>query len=414
MAKLPIGYEKIIEDLESEKWHLLASRSSAPPLPLWLKFPILNGDLAKKLYGTHIPSLGVWENNVFKIYFETAGFKASAKSVSKLLFEPKVAKAHVRKIISLCAQTARSAKFFQHTDISSIPNVELLGRYEKIVRLYAESFLYGYITWCAQVLQWHLLSLLEKKVGILAPLGLTEGAAFGILVKLEHSSPYTKKEKALDYLARSYQSKLIQCDIAAKKIKESFPEIHEAIQSFLLKYQWVGYDYGGPAISYEEVVSQIKERSLRSRKRGISKAVLLKQCRFNKRTSALFEVFSLISYSKDVRNSTDDFVHFCLDNFFNEIGKRHGFSGELARYLWPSELRALIENKEHYSPSYLEQKRKLCAGLVAGGKETFWVGSAARVEAGKISGEEKVAHKHNFIKGISASSGIARQIKVSF
>jgi phosphohistidine swiveling domain-containing protein len=406
--KLPQGYEKIIDSAINGKWHLLATRSDAPILPLWLKFPALNGILAKKLYRTHIPSFVVWENGTVKVYFEGAGFRASILSVSKLLFEPKKAREHIRKIIALCKQVAQKAKVFQTDELGSISTGLLFAHYKKITEFYSKSFLYGYITWCAQVLQWHLLSLLKQKTDILAKLGVTEEAAFGILVKSEHISPYNQKEKALDQLAIKYQLQLVQQKVTVETIKDTFPQIHKSIQSFLFRYNWVGYDYGGPALSYEEVLAQLKERPLGSKKQTFSKRTLLKKCGFTKQARTLFEIFSLISASKDFRNSADDFVHFCLDNFFREIGKRHGLSSELARSLWPNELEALIKGRKNYTASYIEQKREFCVGLVIGKKETFWIGLEAREAARKILGEGDISFKQSFLKGMSASSGIVR------
>lgn len=396
-----------MEEMIKGEWHFIAKRYGAPPLPVWYKFPPLSEPGAKKIYSTIIPWLAVWEEKSASFYIRSQEYKKSIKTVTDLLFDVSKTKKHVAKVLSLCSLARVEAGKFYKKDLASATEGALFAHYQKIVKAYSLAFARGYITWCAQIFQNHALELLRQKKIYLQPFNLDETSAFDILAISPHKTMYNKKERALDALAKQYELELKKFSkFDQKNVSLKLPAMHKGIASFLKKYGWVGYDYGGPAISYEEVITTIRDRKPHLSQNQLTKAQIHEVCKFTSAEKSIYEVFSLLAYIKDVRNITDDYIHFCLDNFFIEIGTRHNMTKEDVRYLWPKELKQLIKDGKEFSPSYLKEKFECAVALVDNTGEHFWVGTEAKLLATTLHRKEHNGKEEKAtLKGTSASPG---------
>lgn len=399
--------DKIIDEIVKGEWHFIGKRHNAPPLPVWNKFPPLSGQVVKKLYGTIISWFVAWEGNFSSYYVCSLEYKKSIKSITSLLFDAPRAKKHISKVSLLCSLARREAGNFYKKDLTSINEDELFTQYKKIIKAYSLAFAQGYISWCAQVFQKRALDLLAQKKKSLESLGLDEKSAFGILALSPYKTMYTKKETALDNLARKYKSQLVEIsELSQESIAARLPALHAAVGNFLKRYDWVSYDYGGPVISYEEVITMIQDRKLNSSIKHPTKAQIYKACNFAKTEKGMYRIFSLLAYVKDARNVTDDYVHFCLDNFFTEIGQRHSMSKTQVRYLWPKELEQLIKDNKKFDRVYLKQKSEYSFALVDASGEHFWVGIGAKAQAELLLPKKHYNNENTLIiNGTSASPG---------
>ena len=395
--KVSTNLKERINDIVQDEWYLLAKRTQTPPLPVWLKFPIMKELESQKIYNTKMYWVVVWHDPYSEFYLRGPEFKKAIRSVTKLLFSYEKAKKHIKKVEFLSNKAKECANFFYVNNLEKTSNEELLKKYNKTIRAYGISFVYGFITWCSQILQDHTLMILKKYRKELKEIDLDERKAFGILVTSDKLTAYTEKEKALDELSKKYKRK-------------SSSALKKDIKQFLEKYQWVGYDYGGPAMTYDEVMKIIRGREL-TKKGLITKKDIMKACSFKSSEKGVFEIFSELSFIKDMRNSCDDFVHFCLDFFYTEVGRRYRLSKEEVRFLWPEELEKLLKNEEKYSKDYLHKKMKYSAAntYLVGGLKSYYIGEEAKKFLKKIGIkiEEKIK-KLDKIEGTPASTGIVK------
>lgn len=402
-----LNYKNILDEIVKGEWHFIGKRHGAPPLPVWNKFPPFLGQVAERLYSTIIPWLVVWEGNFGSFYVRSLEYKKSIKSITDLLFDAPRAKKHIARVFLFCSLARREAGKFYKKDLTSINESKLFTQYKKIIKVYQLAFAQGYISWCSQILQKRMLDLLARNGKSLASLGLDEKSTFGILALSPCETMYNKKEAALNNLSRKYKSQLVKIsEFNQENIAARLPSLHVAASNFLKKYDWVGYDYGGPIISYEEVIAAIRDRQPSLSAKHPTKAEIYKACNFTKSEKNMYEVFSLLAYVKDSRNVADDFAHFCLDNFFTEIGKRHSMSKTQVRYLWPKELEQLIKYNKKFNPTYLKQKLEYALALIDSSGEHFYVGKEAKARAKLLLGEENNNEEDAIIiSGSSASPG---------
>lgn len=405
--------EVIIADIKSTTWYLLAKRSKTPPLPVWNKFRLLSYETLEKLYGVRIPTLVSWEGRTGSFYLHSAPYAESVKKISSHLFSDiKKVKKHINQSLKFCSIARREAKQFYKKDLSGITEKELLAQYRRVVEAYGTAFLYGYVTWCTQLLQARAFSFLQDKKDSLALLGINENKAFEILIGSKQKTLYSKKETALDILAQKYKPRLANISRLDKEvIKEKLPGFHKAIVKFLQTYEWVGYDYGGPAISYEEVLNMLQKRNSRIVEMAPTKAKILSVCKFSASEKSLYDIFSLLIYIKDARNIADDYVHFCLDGFFAEIGKRHNLTKWQVRYLWPYELDQMVKHEQEFTSVYLEKKIAHAVVIFDNKVEKFFVGAEAKNQTDMIVGKRKLnTDNKELFKGTGASSGKVRGV----
>lgn len=389
--------EIIDKAVDKGKWHFFAKRADAPPLPLIHKFFTLNTDRLKKIYGaSHLPSLGIWQDTSMTFYSGSAEYKENIEAGIGLLSSLSKVKKHIATLEGYSDNIKKFAtKLYDNVDSSSVK--ELSQMYNKVIEYYGISMVQGFFTWLVAPLQGDALDILSKYKEQLERLGLDEKSAFAVLAVADKESPYFAKEKVLDELSIKYKDKNLE---------------DQDIDDFLDKYQWVGYDYGGPAISRDEVMQDITEREIKDDK-TISKSELEKSLGLDKKEAEVFKVFALNSYAKDLRNSCDDYVHFCIDHFYKKVGEEYGLSLEEVKFLWPEELSRLVEGKERYSKQYLKDKMSYSVIHLDGDDIKYYIGQEAKdFVANEISSQEDLSEVKE-IKGMVASPGkVTAKVKI--
>lgn len=407
--KIPANYKKIINRALPDEWYCLGRRNGAFPLPIWAKFLTLVILKNEKLYKTRLPGIAVWYDSDIRFYVHAEEYKVVLDATTKLLFSFNKAKQHIKKVEYFANKAKDNAVFFKDNDLANIDGLELMARYSKVVDNYATSFMYGFISWCSIVLQDHSSVILGKYKKELQKSGIDEKTALSAMIMPKQISLYAEKEKAINKLAINYGEEIKKNKTFREvDITEKIPALHKEILKFLKRYRWVGYDYDGPATSYEEVIKAILEREPRE-KNKIKKKEIIKICGFSNSEIKFFEIFSLLSFVKDARNTCDDFVHFCLDFLYEEIGRRHNLTKKEVRYLWPEEFERLLKGEAKYNKAYLNRKMKYCAAITYHvAKNGMYFSSIESKEF--IEGLLKLNEQNegSEIKGLSASIGVVR------
>jgi len=383
LMRLDKKTKKMIDDFAPDEWHLLGARTT-PPFLLWLKMLSLGGDEMKEIYGTTVTGAVIYKKPFTKFYFLSSAFKKVIESATEILFSSKKAKDQLAQVVVFQDYVKKQAAFFLEEDLKKLTNGELWKKYEEVLAHYTKPLLYGFLTWCTPVFTDYAKSILKKHYHKISHFNMDEKTVFGILVSPYEESPYTIKDKALDRLAIKYKRQIGSLDLNKKEISEKYPELNLNILSFLDKYKWLGYDYSGPVTTYGEVLEDIKKRQANDQhtnQRNVSRNDIIEGCGFDSSEKNIFDIFSQLTYVKDVRNSGDDFVHFCLiEHLFAEIGRRSGLSKEDIQFLSPEELEGLLNENKIYSKKYLDEKIKCYVATTVNkeGIKKYYVGNEAK------------------------------------
>jgi len=380
--KIPKDYKKVISTAAGKnKWYFLTKRGDIPPLSVWLKIVAFSYEPeSKKLFGEAIPWSAYWSHT-------TRGFKKACEKMTKIIYTPTLLRRHLNRLDYLCQAARQEAKYFYDRELVVVKEKELLKHYQAVVKNYGLSFSYGFFTWCSQVLQKQAKEIIVSYEDKLKILNLDKDSALGILIVSEEKSLYRKKEEALDKLSNIYYLKIKELKIKnLQEVAKLLPALDKAIKDFLKKYQWVSYDYNGPTISYEEVLSAISSVRDGGVKNILNKEQIISKCKIKKSEQTVFEHLSLVSWAKDLRNTIDDFVHCSLDNLYREVGRRRGLEKIEVKYLWPEEFVDLLLNKQQFTHAYLKEKHDECLTFTLPkkvGVAEFYVGETAKKIAEK-------------------------------
>jgi phosphohistidine swiveling domain-containing protein len=410
MRKDPVNFREIIEEKIKGRWYLLGQRVT-PPLLLWIKMLPFMRKEAKKMYGLYVTGITVWRKPFTEFHFYAANFRKAALKSTEVLFSDQKMKKRAVQVDYLCSQSRKYAEKFKDKNISELSNDELIKIYDKVTYYYGRSLYYGFATWFSFTLQEYAMQLFRNKKEILDKMGLTTEAAFSSLIVSPQETLYVKKEKELSNLYLKYGKDIKEIKKINKNIiSKRFPQLHKETVKFLDNYGWVGYDYSGPAMTYAEVIKMIidKSKHKQEQKERLTKNEILRKCRFNKKEKEIFETFSLIAYIKDLRNSSDDFVHFCLVGFFyKEIGKRIGLTAAEVQLLWPEEIANALRSKRKHKSSYIKNRLNCYVASTYSGEgfKRYYVGKQAQNLIKKELAENIDVKKIEEIKGTIAFSG---------
>jgi len=230
---IPKNSKEIINSVVKGEWYFLTKRTDIPILPVWLKMKSSSVNLvAKKIYGNFIPWADFWHNNECEFYIHGNEFRNAVLETTKLLYSYKKASAHLLKTASLCKDARDAAREFYEPDWKKYNSEQLLETYSNIVEKYTLSFIYGFLTWCTQVLQFDSKKIIEKYKKQLLQNGISTDEALGILITSDISNLYKEKELFLDKLSKIYK-KFLKEPRSQKYIANKFPELDDGIKSFL-------------------------------------------------------------------------------------------------------------------------------------------------------------------------------------
>jgi len=410
--EIPANSKTIINQAVRGDWFFLTKRTDMSPLPVWLKMKAnITNKVVKEIYGNYIPWAAFWYNNVGEYYIHGDEHRRAVLKATQLLYSYKKAKKYLLGIAGLCEDARKAAKEFYNPNWSKYNDKQLLETYLNIVQLYTLSYIHGFVTWCNQVLQSNAKEIIGKYKKELLKHEITTDEALGILIMSDLPNLYREKELALDKLSKAYRACLKEAK-NKKYIISKFSELNEKIELFLDKFKWIGYEYDGPVMSYNEVVKEIAQRE-QGRIRTRSKQSLIKLCKFTKKEMEVFETMALLSYTKDERNISDDFIHYCFNNLYNEIARRHKLSISDVKYLWDIELEDLLKGKDKFTKNYLKKKKLFCAAVSMPEKNRiksyYEVGKKAKLLRDKIynSSYQVENTSSKILKGTIASTGIA-------
>lgn len=418
--KLTLKQKKIINNSIHGEWHLLGKRET-PPLLLWLKMLALNSDEMKKLYKREAPGMTIYKEGFTGFYFKSSEFKKSTECATPILFSLNKIKRHMEAVDNLINKAKEYASYFRKNNLRKVSGEKLLNIYNKTINYYGRSLINGFVTWFTPILSDRALSIAKRYKKKIEKLGVDEKTAFGILVAPCKESPYVKKEKLLDELAVEYrnENKEHRPLTNKKNIRKRAVNLHKNILIFLEKYGWVGYDYSGPLMSYQEVIDALVERNKRGikKEKKTSREEIIKACKFKKPEKNIFDIFSILTYIKDLRNSGDDFIHYCLVEYlFKEVGRRHGLTKNDVQFLWPEELVDLLKGKKRFGREYIQEKKKFYVATTMAGPlfKRYYFGEEAKVFLEKIFKSEKSYEGEiNELKGTIACPGfVTGKVKI--
>ena len=419
--KPPKNYKQIIKKSIQGEWHCLGKRTT-PPIFLWFKMMALNNDEMQKLYNAKTPGVVVCQKPFTEFYFRGADYRNIVEKATPILFSIEKIKKQSEQIKYLSNKAKKQALLFYRNDLYKLTNKELLVMYNKMIYHYTRPLLYGFVTWCTQAFSENATSIIRKKRKEIKKLGLDEKSAFGILVAPIKQSPYMKKENALDKLTAEFRklkiAKLKSLD--KKQIKSINLALHKKIIEFLEKYQWLGYDYSGPAMTYKETLEIITKRKSEKTKKLqlVSRSNIIRACKLTNSEKNIFDTFSILTYIKDLRNSRDDFIHFCLiDYFFKEIGRRFHLTKEEIQYLWPEELENMLIGKKRYTKKYIQKKANcsIAATILEDGFERYKVGEEAKRFIKKVINFKTHNKEIKKFNGTIACPGLIKaQVKIVY
>ncbi|MBI4779443.1 hypothetical protein HY797_03260 [Candidatus Falkowbacteria bacterium] len=169
-------------------------------------------------------------------------------------------------------------------------------------------------------------------------------------------------------------------------------------------------------MDYKATVKELLQSKNKIKFNSPTKKEIYKACKFNNKEKHIFYALEMISFTKDLRNATDDYIHCCFSNFYNEVSKRTGFKKEDIEFLWDEELANLLTGKSRITSKLIEKKKEFCAAIAAHKSveaEQYYVGEKAR-EYHKYVSEKSNKPKNilpqSFIKGVVASIGVATGI----
>lgn len=412
MAKI-FKNNQIINETVNTEWFFLTKRPDIPPLPIWhkLKLSAVSKE-NKKIYGVGIPWACFWYGNNTEFYLHGDEYRLSIQRATKILYSKQNFNRHLLKLKQACYGAKKAALALNNQRWKNFNNEQLLNLYTSAVNKYVLSFIYGFITWCTPALQHNAKLIINNYSQALNKINISPDQALGILIVPDAPTIYQEKEKKLNDLSKKYK-----CVLSGYKSKNfvssNYPKLHKEIEKFVNKYCWVGFNYAGPALDYKAVVKELLQSKDKIQSNSPTKKDIYKACKFNNKEKHVFYALEMASYAKDFRNVTDDYIHYCFSNFYDEASKRTGLTTKDVQFLWDDELNELITGKSKITPKYIQKKREFCAAVSlykSVGAKQYYLGSQAhdyREHVLKNSNQLSKISSQNIIKGTIASTGMA-------
>lgn len=368
-------------------WHQLVSRPNIPPLPVWGKMVALNSYVTARLYGTTIPSLGVWEKGCFTLYLGKGEFERVTRTVAIRVQNNAWLEGHCKMLGKKCDLAKRAAERLEKKDLKEMNNLQLYLEYMDLFKKYSLSFVYGFLTWCSGQVQKDIQAILEKRTGILERHNLTVNDALAALLVYHERTAYQHKQELIAWLGKKH-----------RKHGLSPKELEKGSEKISARYGWVGYDYIGPFTSKEEIIEAVL-----SWKPPQKKMVVLPRLGLSKEERQAIRAVRLLSFSKDYRNTTDDFVHYVMGKIYTEIASREGISAEEVRYLWPYEVKRLLLLNETPPKGTIKARMDYCSICNETGWDVYSGNPTESPKETKRTKQELASLEE--IRGMPASTG---------
>jgi len=404
--------DRLINEAVNTEWFLLTKRPDIPPLPVWykIKFSALSKE-NEKIYGAGIPSACFWYDNNVEFYLHGKEYRLAIKRATEILYSKSKLNKHLIKLKRKCHDAKISAMAFDNEHWKKFNNKQILKIYTNSVNKYVLSYIYGFITWCTPVLQSDAKTIINKYSAALNKINISPDQALGILIVPDDTTIYQEKEKVIAKLSKKYK-KFLSGYRSEKFLMSNHPELYAEIKRFINKYCWVGFNYTGPALNYKTAVKELLQSRDYIQSKLPTKKEIRKICKFKEKEKQVFYALEMISYTKDLRNVTDDYIHYCFSNFYQEVSKRAGLTKTDVQYLWDDELNKLLNEKNKITPQYTQKKQKFCAAFASPGSvgvKQYYLGKEARKQRENVFKNSNQPLRNvpgNSIKGTIASTGM--------
>ncbi|MDZ7798242.1 MAG: PEP-utilizing enzyme [Patescibacteria group bacterium] len=404
--------DQIINGMINTKWYFLTKRPDIPPLPVWykMKYSALRKE-NKKIYGTGIPWACFWYNNNTELYLHGDEYKTAIQNATKILYSKQKLNKHLLMLKQSCHDAKKAAAIFNRCHWESYDNVKIYNLYKTVVDKYVLLYIYGFITWCTLVLQNDAYKIVTDHKKELENITLTPDQALGILIVPDDTTIYQEKEEKLAKLSKKYR-RTVAGYKSEKYLSDNHHQLNKEIKKFIKQYCWVGFNYVGPALDYKTVVKELLQAHDNTKQKTPTKKEIHKICKFNEREKHIFYALEMISYTKDLRNTTDDYIHYCFSIFYDEISKRTGLTKTDIQFLWDNELEKLLKSDNNISRPYIQKKRKFCAAfalLKSLKMKEYYIGhEASKKREFVFKNSNQILEKisQNIIKGTIASTGV--------
>jgi len=404
---------RIINEAVPAEWFFLTKRPDMPPLPVWykIKCSALSKE-NKRIYGTGVPWVCFWHDGNVEHYLHGKEYRLAIQTATKILYSRYNLNKHLIKLKQACQDAKKEAMALDNLCYKGLSNRQLLCLYTSVVNKYVLSYVYGFITWCTPVLQSDAKSVINNYDQALNKIKTSPDEAMGILIVPDVTTIYQEKEEALNKLSKKYKQ-VLSAHKSKSFVLNNYPKLYKEIEEFINRYRWVGFNYIGPALNYEATVDEILQSRDKVQSSSPTKKDIYKACKFSNKEKQIFYALEMISYTKDLRNVTDDYVHYCFNNFYKEVARRTGMEEKDVRFLWDDELNALLAGKNKIKPGYIKNKRKYCAALSSHktmGVKQYYLGDEAKNFRERVFKNSNQLIKTSFqgiIKGTIASIGMA-------
>src|SRR3990167_4031790 len=412
MAKTSKINQMISKTVNTE-WFFLTKRPDIPPLPVWhkIKLSALSKE-NKKIYGVGIPCACFWYDNDTEFYLHGKEYSLAIQSATKILYSKPKFNKHLVKLKRACYDAKKSATLLNNEHWKKLDNKQILKIYAHSVNKYVLSYIYGFITWCTPVLQNDAKTIINNYNKALNKINISPDQALGILIVPDDTTVYQEKEKAATKLSKKYKH-ILSGYKSENFLSSNSPQLYAEIKKFINKYCWVGFNYTGPALNYKTAVKELLQSRNKNQSKLSTKKEIYKICKFKEKEKHIFYALEMISYTKDLRNTTDDYIHYCFSNYYNEVAKRTGLKKIDIRFLWDEELNELLTRKIKITSQYIQRKQKFCAAFASPelvGTKQYYIGNEARDQRASVfknSNQSLIKSSYDIIKGTIASTGKA-------
>lgn len=408
--------KKALKEIINTKWFFLTKRPDVWPLPIWYKFKLSSlSSEHKKMYGTNISWVCFFDDNSIEVYLSGKSYGLAIQRATETFYSKEKFNNYLLKTKKICQEVKKLTKEFNQLNWDKFTNQELFNLYIDLINKHVDSFIYGFATWCTQILEYKIKLIIDKYSQKLNKIRISPEEAVSVLIIPEQKTIYQKKNEILSKLSQDYKRNFKKYQ-SQKFLFQHCPKLHQRIKDFIEQYLWVDFNYNGPVLNYKILIKQLLKLEKNQQFKSPSKENILRVCKFTKEEKYLFYVLRKLSYIKDFRNSVDDYFYYSLSNVYDYLSQRIGMEKKEIQFLWEDELKDLILKNKKFSKKYIKEKQKFCVAIssvLSSKPEKYYIGERAHNFRKNILKKSNFSDKfesQTIIKGNIASNGLVTGI----
>lgn len=192
--------------------------------------------------------------------------------------------------------------------------------------------------------------------------------------------------------------------IKSNKLSESEIIKDYKVKKFYKKYNYLTYNWSGPAESFEDFILEIKSLLRAKEKQKIEKEKIVFNFAVDKYHKKLFEILKDIIFSKSYRMESSYFTYYAMERLFQNIGLRLNLSVLQAQSIPPQEMKRILVDK-NYKLDEINDFVNLGLYFNGGDKINFVSGHKAKKRLEKIVSEKIENNSSKFLRGQVAFPG---------